>query len=354
MPFDSFANDCNNSPPLTAGEEILNQASAGNRDSTKRATGPVPRILVFGECLIDWFGDRGISGGAPCNVARHLGALGLRPVFLTRLGSDADGAALRAELERFGVHTWAVQTDPRHPTGRVLVHERDSGHEFEILRDQAYDFIEVPRDCSAFAGSPAAPTWLYFGTLAQRHAQSRSALQALRLGIIHRAFVDLNWRAGTTTQSLARSTLMQADELKVSADELGLLLQWAGLASPHTQSAPTPGTQCPGVAGLLLGKRVAHLLVTYGAGGYALFDSAGICRDSNEGARRQALVDTVGAGDAFSAIALAGLALGWPRKTALDRANEFAGAICGVRGAVPDDLVFYEGWRQRWEVAPAR
>jgi fructokinase len=60
------------------------------------------------------------------------------------------------------------------------------------------------------------------------------------------------------------------------------------------------------------------------------------------------VIDTVGAGDAFSAIFLLGRARGWPLDVTLARANEFAGAICAVPGAVPRDLNFYDKWVGRW------
>jgi hypothetical protein len=56
------------------------------------------------------------------------------------------------------------------------------------------------------------------------------------------------------------------------------------------------------------------------------------------------IVDTVGAGDAFSAVFLFGQMQGWPLALTLARANAFAGAICGISGAVPADISFYTPW----------
>lgn len=38
----------------------------------------------------------------------------------------------------------------------------------------------------------------------------------------------------------------------------------------------------------------------------------------------------------------------WPLGLTLGRANEFASAICGIRGAVPADLAFHRSWRRAW------
>ena len=60
------------------------------------------------------------------------------------------------------------------------------------------------------------------------------------------------------------------------------------------------------------------------------------------------IVDTVGAGDAFSAVFLFGQAQGWSLPLTLARANAFAGAICGISGAVPADVAFYQPWIACW------
>jgi fructokinase len=104
---------------------------------------------------------------------------------------------------------------------------------------------------------------------------------------------------------------------------------------------------------LLAGRRVQQLVVTYGEGGYASWDASGTCDLCGTAASLARIADTVGAGDAFSSIALAGRLLGWPRALTLARANDFAAAICGVRGAVPTDPGFYRAWMLRWQLTSA-
>ena len=55
------------------------------------------------------------------------------------------------------------------------------------------------------------------------------------------------------------------------------------------------------------------------------------------------LVDTVGAGDSFSAVMIAGIIKQWPLQVTLDRALAFAAKICQIRGATTMDKRFYEG-----------
>jgi fructokinase len=57
------------------------------------------------------------------------------------------------------------------------------------------------------------------------------------------------------------------------------------------------------------------------------------------------VVDTVGAGDAFSAVAIAAHLAGGKCGPALALANRFAAAICGVRGPLPQHGDFFESLR---------
>jgi fructokinase len=68
-------------------------------------------------------------------------------------------------------------------------------------------------------------------------------------------------------------------------------------------------------------------------------------------APRAAVVDTVGAGDAFATVLLLGLLRDWPPALALPRAQAFAGAVVGLRGATVSDPAFYAAFRGAWELA---
>jgi fructokinase len=63
-----------------------------------------------------------------------------------------------------------------------------------------------------------------------------------------------------------------------------------------------------------------------------------------------AVVDTVGAGDAFAAVVLLGLQHGWPLPLTLQRAQVFASAMVGRRGATVQDLNFYQAYTHAWQL----
>lgn len=60
------------------------------------------------------------------------------------------------------------------------------------------------------------------------------------------------------------------------------------------------------------------------------------------------VVDTVGAGDAFAAVLLMGFSRQWPLEMTLERAQAFASALVGRRGATVADRTFYEVFSQQW------
>jgi fructokinase len=62
------------------------------------------------------------------------------------------------------------------------------------------------------------------------------------------------------------------------------------------------------------------------------------------------IVDTVGAGDAFSAVLLLGIRQDWPLSVTLERAQAFASALVTQRGATVKDLNFYQTFIDVWAI----
>jgi fructokinase len=306
------------------------------------------RILVFGEALLDDFGDQQVVGGAPFNVARNLSALGLPTLMVTRVGNDAHGQLVRDEVARFGMSTEGLQHGPQ-PTGRVLV-ERDGngGHRFHILAEQAYDHIEAPAAVDVMRAF--SPSTVYFGTLAQRESASRTALKAVldgAAGADH--FLDLNLRDGAD-EAVVFASLQRADIVKVNEDELQALFSWYCHTCPDTVDIDCAAVEAEARA-MMHNFSIQGLLVTLGERGALYFGADGARVVDHQACQPAQFVDSVGAGDAFAAVFLAGRARGWEMPLVLARANAFAGAICGIAGAVPPDAAFYDPWRQAWGLA---
>jgi fructokinase len=311
---------------------------------------PQHSIAVFGEALVDDFGTEQVVGGAPFNLARNLAAFGMAPLMITRIGRDGNGAKVLAEFERFGMRVDGVQSDLSEPTGRVVV-EREAGgggHRFIILPDQAYDHIEPGPALAALCAT--APAMLYFGTLAQRRPTSYASLQALLASTPAKRFLDLNVRQGQVTERCVYESLRQADIVKVNEEELKDLFNWYTHTSPDTDSIDSPALRAA-CAMLIRIFALEGLIVTLGPRGAAWFGADGNVELVPGGPLPAPLVDTVGAGDAFAAVFLYGRARDWPLALTLARANDFAGAVCTIAGAVAPQLAFYETWLARWQAS---
>jgi fructokinase len=285
------------------------------------------RPCLFGEVLFDHFPDGArVLGGAPFNVAWHLQAFGRRPYFVSRVGDDAEGGEIRAAMQAWGMDTTGLETDPLLPTGRVEVTLEGGEPSYDIVHPCAYDAVEAMQ-------APACGL-LYHGSLALREPVSRQALERLlgaRSGLV---FVDVNLRPPWSHAVALEPLLDRADWVKLNQHELAEL---AGDASAD----PGEFVERHALTGLIL---------TLGAGGAALYAREGgrfaVAPQAGTG-----VVDTVGAGDAFAAVAILGISLGWDPQLILERAQAFASRIVGMRGATPDNARFYQPFIDAWSLA---
>ncbi|WP_319380223.1 PfkB family carbohydrate kinase [Thiomicrorhabdus sp.] len=281
-----------------------------------------PAVTIFGEVLFDCFpnGER-VLGGAPFNICWHLQALGDHPVFLSRIGRDSLGEAIRKRAEAWGISTQNIQTDDVHPTGKVEVTLIDKEPHYEITPDSAYDFISGDETVLPRSGGI-----LYHGSLALRSHYAREQFEKILAAGDWSIFLDVNLRAPWWEKEVLFRWLRRARWIKLNMDELRQL----GFAGPDVQAAMQA-----------FRKRFAceQLIVTQGAEGVAILTPQGFYRQTPKALGR--FVDTVGAGDAFTAVYIHGLLRNWPLKKILEQAQSFAGRVIGLRGATCDNVDFY-------------
>ena len=299
-------------------------------------------IAVLGEALVDEFHDGPVAGGAPFNVARSLAALGVPALFVSRIGADdGPGRLVLDSAGRYGLAAHGLQRDASRATGRVSVHEQaGGGHRFEIHADAAWDHLDAAAARTAVAEAGASIA--YFGSLAQRHPVSRAALRALVKPFAGLRLLDLNLRPGTDTPQLAGESLMLADWVKVNDEELARLAGW--FDAPEGEAAQ--------VGALMDRFALQRLVLTRGAAGWRFYGPGGAPLAQGAGEPQPRLVDTVGAGDAFTALLLAGLALRRDLPAALALANRYAAFICGQRGPLPAEPHALTPWRDALHALP--
>ena len=62
------------------------------------------------------------------------------------------------------------------------------------------------------------------------------------------------------------------------------------------------------------------------------------------------VVDTVGAGDAFTSVLILGLTSEWPLELTIQRAQDFASLIVGQQGATAQEHIFYQAKVADWDL----
>ena len=307
--------------------------------SQPQADPPRERVVAFGEALIDRFPDRAALGGAPFNVACHLAALGADPVLLTRAGKDSAGRRIERAMQARGLDTLGLQRDPVRATGQVMVAMEADGPSFDILPDQAYDHIHP--GLARMIGLSTHPEIVYCGTLAQR-GESRRALRELLHAVEARVFLDVNLRDPWVDADALRDSLARADVVKLNLAELHRVAEWFGLDASGPEAR---------AGRLLLGFSLSRIIVTCGEAGAWSLDADGQ-HHAAAGGTVTRWVDKVGASDGFAAVCILGMLRHWPLTESLVRADAFARALCGVRGAVPDDASFYRPFVEAWARHP--
>lgn len=294
------------------------------------------RPLIFGEALFDHFPDGSrVLGGAPFNVAWHLQGFKAQPLMLTSVGRDEEGEEILERMKGWGMDTRGVQRHPSRPTGQVTAHLDEEGPRYDIEPRQAYDAItasDLPPDPVLRGGH-----FLYHGTLALREETSSRSLVYLRDRYRFPTLVDVNLRAPWWNREDVLETLKGTAWVKLNREEAGLL---GNARVDGLEELEGAGNQ------LRQSLRIENLIITMGEeGSLALTPGGTILRGASEVVRG---MDSVGAGDAFAAVAILGIHEGWSLPEILGRAAGFAGDVCRIRGATSDDPEMYSRHLRSW------
>ena len=286
--------------------------------------------VIYGEVLYDCFPDGNVVlGGAPFNVAWHCQAFGLNPTFISRVGSDQKGEQIKEAMQNWGMATKGLQVDDIHPTGVVDVKFKNGEPHYDIVLDSAWDFInhehlpEVDNE-----------TVLYHGSLALRNDVSANTLSVLKAKTRAPVFVDINLRAPWWDIGVINKIISDCTWLKLNEEELGLIMSEGAVVEDKMKK-------------LLSHKTLDMLIVTQGEKGVLVADSNGKIHSFSPELTTD-VVDTVGAGDAFSSVLLLGQHENWPLKMTLLRAQQFASAVVCIQGATINDKEFYKPFIEEW------
>ena len=282
-------------------------------------------IVGIGEILFDLFDEEGVPGGAPFNFAYYARSLGMNGVIASRIGKDDYGARLRDEIvPSRGMTTDYLQEDAEFPTGTVIVHVDKGGNaEYEIVRNVAWDYLEMTSELEELAHQADA---ISFGTLAQRTRTAHETIEAfIDIARDHHALVllDVNLREEFYTADLLRRCCLQADILKMNEAELIIARTLLGDERLTDQEF---------LQDLINTYHMEIVCLTMGEEGCILQTAHD--RIVSAGFKVE-VVDTVGAGDAFSAGLLVKFLEGAGLREMARYANLCGAYVASQHGAVP-------------------
>ena len=285
-----------------------------------------PRVVVIGDALIDELvdadGTRHIVGGSALNVAVGLGILGVPATLVAMIGDDIDGALIRSHLDDHGVALLPTLT----PDGTGIARsERIDGEPHYSFSDsmvaRSLDFDDTQRAAIADA-AVVAVSGFPFDVDPQADLLA-DALSATNRGTV--VAVDPNPRTGL---------LHDADAFRERLEAFGGTAQLLKLGDEDAQLLY--GQPVTEIVPRLL-RRYPYLLTTEGRDGASMRIGDARWRHRSL-VTPDAVVDTMGAGDAVFASMLAEIAthglgdIEWYE--ALKRAMRIAAATIARPGAL--------------------
>jgi fructokinase len=311
---------------------------------------PAPRFTVvgLGELLWDLLPTGKHLGGAPANFAYIASLLGDEGITASRVGADDLGGEALRRLRELGLPITFIQKDANHPTGTVKVEVDTAGQPcFQISEGAAWDFLEWTGQWQRLAAQADA---VCFGSLAQRSELSRATicnfLQATRSDAVR--IFDVNLRQKFFSAAILSDSMKLATIVKLNHEELPRIMQWLGLehqdeessarrllalneSAPNRASVRHASARQPSLHQASLHK-VQMVCVTRGNGGSLLVTVDGC--NAHPGFRVK-VVDTVGAGDAFTAALVHEYLRGAPLERMNEMANRVGAWVASEAGAMP-------------------
>ena len=283
------------------------------------------KILSYGAILWDVFENEKYLGGAPLNLAAHLGRLGQEAYIYSAVGEDGYGDEAVKLIKEIGVRTDYIQHDDTHPTGyaKVILNENKAA-QYEFCENGTDRFITVTKEICEQITKERFGVFCY-GTYCQQGAVSRATLKEIvnrcQFDII---FCDINIRDYECELSMLTDSLSYCDVLKLNDEEVEFLAQRIYGSKQSEREV---------VELLQDDYNIKIVCVTKGAKGCSIYTgkeaAVDVCGEVVEA------IDTLGAGDAFSAGFLYGLLQGESLSRCGELGNILGGYVASQRGGIP-------------------
>lgn len=291
-------------------------------------------VTSIGEILYDVYPDYKKLGGAPFNFIYHVWKLYGKANFVSKIGDDKNGKEMLKQLKAIKFDCQFIDIDPNHPTGKVNIRLLENKiPQFTISQESAWDFIELTDKIKKLVTKKT--DLLYFGTLSQRSFITRNTIEHL-LNEKIKYFSDLNLRHHFYNENIISSSLQKSSVIKINEDELTIVMDAIYGRSYSTKDSAKK---------LIEDFNLDLLCITMGSDGAYLFSQSG---SNKHKTHVENLVDTVGAGDAYSAILCLGYLHQWDIEKINHMATNFAADMCTVEGAIPQEDSIYNKYKNEF------
>ncbi|PIE45190.1 MAG: carbohydrate kinase [Gammaproteobacteria bacterium] len=288
-------------------------------------------VAGIGEVLWDIVGRQETLGGAPVNFAFNAAQLGASAYAISAVGDDGRGNRAIKLLQNKSIDVDYVQKTTQQ-TGYVLADTDDNGiATYRFPDNVAWDNLTLnPAVCQLIEKLDV----ICFGSLAQRSQTTRETIYhyltlASNEQEKHQASIntlkvfDLNIRQNFYSRKIIERSLQFANVLKLNDDELVLMQRLFALK----------GSQEEQLKQLLNDYGLSLIALTRGEKGSMLVTANEV---SEHAGFRCQVVDTIGAGDAFTAGVVMGLLKGLSLAQINHQANYIASYVCQQAGAMND------------------
>lgn len=277
-----------------------------------------PVIIGMGELLWDMLPSGKKAGGAPVNFVYHASRSGAECYAISAVGNDQLGEEMMKEVEKIGIHCLVERVD--YPTSMVLVELKEGIPTYTILENVAWDHLPLTEAMKKLAGKADA---ICFGTLGQRSEESRRTIQCMLSLVPQNAYriFDINLRQHYFSKEIIVESLNQCNVFKVNNEELEILKEMFNMADREEK-------EC--CRWFVEKYNLKCMILTAGAD-YSLIVTPET--DSLIHTPRITVVDTVGAGDAFTGEFISALLRGKSVMEAHKSAVNRAAFVCTQAGA---------------------
>ena len=277
-----------------------------------------PVIIGIGELLWDMLPTGKKAGGAPINFVYHASRLGAESYAISAIGNDSLGDEIMTKIEEINIEHVIERVN--FPTGTVLVKMKDGLPDYTIIENVAWDHIPMTEQIKELAKKADV---ICFGSLAQRSDTSRKTIMTMLSLVPEESFriFDINIRQSFYSKEIINESLKVSNVFKINDDELELLKEL------YRMQQADDNELCHWFVEKF---NLKYMILTAGDSYSKIFTSE---TSSYIKTPTVKVVDTVGAGDAFTGAftssILAGKSLSDSHQAAVDR----AAFVCSKSGA---------------------